>query len=306
MFRRCPLAALLFLLAAAGCGAHAAEPEKEGPKFKYVGHVVFARRSPPPGYTQADLEKLGNGILPHLRMFVSPAVRVAYETEGEIDYSVGADERKELGRLVDELISRGERLLRMSFQLIATDKDYAEIMGDEADPRIANSHDFDFGTNTGTEAPLAEGDDLKLVKDGKVVGEWVLVGHGFFYRYTTMAHRMNDVGPGLQVLVLNSSDDLTEQDIEQVWDQDTEVIIKFRKEAAKKLESLTSNQDRQMGFIVDGRVEMITAPNAAIKDGVMGIYGKVRTPAHERLVNYLKGPLRGSLFRLVRSYVEGE
>jgi len=300
MFRRCPLAALLFLLTATGCGAHAAEPEKQ--TFKYVGHVVFARRSPPPNYTQADLEKLGDGSLPHLQMFVSPTVRVSYETEGEIDYSVGADERKELDHLMDELISRGERPLRKSFQLIATDKDYAEIMGADADPRIANSHDF--GPNT--EAPLADGDNLKIIKDGEVVGEWMLVGHGFFYRYTTMAHRMSDVGGKLQVLVLNSPDDLTEKDVERVWDQDTEVIIKFNKDGAKKLESLTSNKDRQMGFIVDGRVEMLTPPNAPIKDGVMGIYGKVRTPAHVRLVGYLKGMTQPSPFEFVRSYVEGD
>ena len=291
----------LLLLAAVGCGAHAAEPEREKTKSKYVGHVVFVTTAPPPN--QASLKRVGDAFHSHLQMCVSPTVEVAYKQE-EIDYSVGADNRDELKRLMDELVARGKRPLHVSFQLIATDKDYARIMGKEADPRIANSHDF----GPGTEAPLAKGDERKIVKEGEVVAEWVLVGRGMAFNYMAMAHRMS--GPELQVLVLNSPAPMTDEDIVEFWDQETSIIVKFGPEGTKKWQSMIpERQDRMMGVVVDGRVDFISGPGepAAKKSKkyeVLEFYGKSRTAADGRLVTYLKMVTSPSVFKFVRSYTE--
>ena len=285
----------LFLLAAAGCGARAAEPAQERPASKYVGHVVFTTNSPPPN--QAALKRVGDAFHSHLQMCVSPKVEVAYKAE-EIDYSVGVDDREELKRLMDELIARGKRPLHISFQLIATDKDYVRIMGKEADPRIANSHDF----GPGAEAPLAEGDELKIVKEGEVVAEWVLVGRGMAYNYMAMAHRMS--GPELQVLVLNSPTDLTDKDIVKFWDQGNELIVKFDAEALRAL--TTDTQDRMMGVVVDGRVDFIGPAGPPAENGLIGfeIRGKIRSPDIARLATYLKMVTSPPVFKFVRSYTE--
>lgn len=288
----------LFLLAAVGCGARAAEPAQERSASKYVGHVVFTMTSQPPN--QAALKRVGDAFHSHLQMCVSPMVQVAYKGE-EIDYSVGADDREELKRIMDELVARGKRPLNISFQLIATDKDYVRIMGKEADPRIANSHDF----GPGTEAPLAEGEDLKIVKDGEIVAEWVLVGRGMAFNYMAMAHRMT--GPELQVLVLNSPAAMTDEDIVEVWDEGTSISVKFGPEGTKKWQSMMAEeQDRMTGVVVDGRVDFISGPGkpAGKKKEVLEFYGKVRSPAADRLVKYLRMVTSPSVFKFVRSYTE--
>ena len=84
-------------------------------------------------------------------MCLDPKVQVAYPADGEVDFSIGTDDRKEAQRLIDELISRGKRPLRMSFQWVATCRDYVSLMGKEADPRIS----IPVGWVTDNDAPLA-------------------------------------------------------------------------------------------------------------------------------------------------------
>jgi hypothetical protein len=298
-----PSALLLLALAAAGCGVHAAEPKRpKQPKSKFVAHVVFTRRDAPPDYTKAKLKIIGDVFLGHLQMCLSPNVQVAYPAAGEVDFSVGTDDRKEAQRLIDELISRGKRPVRMSFQWIATCPDYVGLMGKDADPRIS----IPVGWQTENDAPFADEKHRKIIIDDTVVGEWVPVSRGIAYDLTRTAHRRDKTSNEMQVLVLNSPWDLSDLDIVKYWDQGTEIGIKFSPDGAKRLKELTTNQERLMAVVVDGRVDDISRLGPVIETGLIGLYSKVRTPTTERLATYLKGVTNPSPFQFVRSYIEGE